>query len=39
MQEFYQTYISEDQETPYRLLAEADPGDILGDDLLSWGSW
>jgi len=38
MQEFYQSIV-EDQDSPYRLLAEANPGDILGDDLLGWGSW
>jgi hypothetical protein len=39
MQQFYDGEIAAGRSTPYRLLAEAAPEDILAGDLLEWYTW
>lgn len=39
MELFYETEIKVDPSTPYALLAQATPEDILAGDLLDWVSW
>ena len=39
MQEFYETYIAEDQSSPYQLLTEVDPEDILSGGIPAWDGW